>query len=445
MRRSKGPGDGSRELLAPNKVRELQITLYRKAKAEPHYRFWSLYGEVLRRDVLEAAYAAVKQNKGASGVDGQSLASIEATEGGKTKWLEELREELKEKRYRPEAVQRVWIEKKSGGERPLGVPTVKDRVVQMAVYLVLMPIFEACFHERSYGFRPKRRAQQAMETIRDGIRSGRVELLDADISKCFDCIPHRELIRAVARRVSDGTVLGLIKAWLRAPVVERDRRGGPGQIRRSQQGTPQGGVLSPLLCNIYLDPLDQEINQGHGQRFQIVRYADDFVVLAPAGRGQEAKDLVEQWMRQAGLLLNGEKTKLVNILQESVRFLGFRVSMRRSQRGRDYVHVEPAPQSCQSLRDKLREILNHRTEWRAVGEVVKETNAVVRGWSGYFHYGNNVGVYTKMQYWVRNRLRRWVWRKHACRRNLHGHYTNELLHDTYGLWPMPCKAAWNQS
>jgi RNA-directed DNA polymerase len=172
-KRSKGRGDGSRELPAPNQVRELQIALYRKAKAEPQYRFWSLYGEVQRKDVLEAAFAAVRENDGAPGVDGQTLASIVNGEGGEEKWLEEFRAELKEKRYRPAPVLRVWIEKKSGGERPLGIPTVKDRVVQMAAYLVLMPIFEARFHERSYGFRPKRRAHQAMDAISKGIRSGR--------------------------------------------------------------------------------------------------------------------------------------------------------------------------------------------------------------------------------------------------------------------------------
>ena len=442
-KRSKGQGDGSRELPAPSKVRELQIALYRKAKAEPQYRFWSLHGEVIRKDVLEAAFDAVKENDGAPGVDGQTLASIVEGEGGKQKWLEELRAELKEKRYRPAPVLRVWIEKKNGGERPLGVPTVKDRVVQMAVYLVLMPIFEARFHERSYGFRPRRRAHQAMDAISEGIRSGRVEVLDADISKCFDCIPHQGLMRAVAKRVSDGTVLALIRGWLRAPVAEGGDKGG--QIRASKMGTPQGGVLSPLLCNVYLDPLDQEINEGSHKRFQLVRYADDFVVLAPAGKGAQARELVEAWMAKAGLALNREKTKLVSILREGIRFLGFGVKVRKSMRGRGYVHTEPAPQSCASLRDKVRAILNHGTEWKSIAEVVQATNAVVRGWSGYFHYGNSVAVFTKLQYWIRNRLRRWVWRKHACRRNLFQDYPNELLHETYGLWPLPSHAAWIKS
>lgn len=442
-KRSKGRGDGSRELPAPNKVRELQIALYRKAKAEPQYRFWSLYGEVQRRDVLEAAFAAVRENDGAPGVDGQTWASIMEGEGGKERWLEELRAELKEKRYRPEAVLRVWIEKKRGGERPLGIPTVKDRVVQMAVYLVLMPIFEARFHERSYGFRPRRRAHQAMDAISQAIRSGRVEVLDADISKCFDCIPHCGLMRAVAKRVSDGTVLALIRGWLRAAVVEGGGKGG--QIRASRMGAPQGGVLSPLLCNVYLDPLDHEINEGSHKRFQMVRYADDFIVLAPAGKGAQARELIEKWMTKAGLTLNREKTKLVNILREGIRFLGFGVSVRKGVSGRNYAHVEPAAPSCASLRNKVREILNHSTEWKPIAEVVRATNAAVRGWSGYFHYGNSVAVFGKMRHWVSNRLRRWLWRKHACRRHPQRSYPNELLYDTYGLWPLPSQAAWAQS
>ena len=200
-KRSEGRGDGPRGLRTPNKVRKLQITLYRKAKAEPKYRFWSLYGEVQRRDVLEAALEAVRENGGAPGVDGESLESISQTAEGKEKWMEALRLELKEKRYRPSPVCRVWIDKRSGGKRPLGIPTIKDRVVQAAVKLVLMPIWEADFHEQSYGFRPKRRAHQAMDAIKSAVRSGRVEVIDADLSKYFDSIPHRELMKEVAKRV----------------------------------------------------------------------------------------------------------------------------------------------------------------------------------------------------------------------------------------------------
>lgn len=439
-KRSKGGGDGSQELPAPGKVRKLQITLYRKAKAEPAYRFWSLYGEVQRRDVLQAALAAVASNGGSPGVDGEELETITASAESRERWLETLRAEMQAKRYRPNAVRRVWIEKRSGGRRPLGIPTVKDRVVQAAVYLVLMPIWEADFHEHSFGFRPKRRAQQAVEAISQAVRSGRVEVLDADISKCFDEIPHRALLQAVARRVSDGQVLALIKGWLRAPVLEE----GPGgrTLRVNRQGTPQGGVISPLLANIYLNPLDHEINQGHAKRHTLIRYADDFVVLVPPGQGEEVRRRIGQWMEAAGLALNESKTRLVNLARDGIRFLGFSLRQRQSAKGSRYTHVEPAAASCAELRLKLRAILNHSSQWRSIAESVKGVNRVVRGWSAYFHHGNSTRVFNKVQHWIQNRLRRWVWRKHACTRSLHGHYTNALLHETYGLWRLPTRAAW---
>jgi len=441
QKRSKGRGDGPQGLRTPNKVRKLQITLYRKAKAEPKYRFWSLYGEVQRKDVLEAALEAVSENGGAPGVDGENVESISKTAEGQEKWIEALHLELKEKRYRASPVRRVWIDKSSGGQRPLGIPTVKDRVVQAAVYLVLMPIWEADFHEQSYGFRPKRRAHQAMDAIKGAVRSGRVEVIDADLSKYFDSIPHRELMREVAKRISDGAVLALIKAWLRAPVVEKNEAGRV-KISVNRQGTPQGGVISPLLANIYLNPLDWEINEGNRNYSRMVRYADDFVVLCPAGRGQQIQEQIKQWLAGKGLALNERKTRQVNIYREGIRFLGFRLNGRRSRRGRAYLHVEPETGSCAALRGRLCEILNHYTECRSIAGVVSETNAVLRGWCGYFHYGNNTRVFGKVQYWVCNRLRRWVWRKHACTRALYGHYTDQRLHEAYGLWRMPATAAW---
>ena len=440
QKRSEGHGDGPRGLPTPNKVRKLQITLYRKAKDEPKYRFWSLYGEVQCKDVLEAAFEAVSENGGAPGVDGESLESILRTAEDKERWMEALHLELKEKRYRVSPIRRVWIDKRDGAKRPLGIPTVKDRVVQAAVYLVLMPIWEADFHEQSYGFRPKRRAHQAMDAIKSAVRTGRVEVIDADLSKYFDSIPHGELMREVAKRISDGAVLALIKAWLRAPVVEENEVGRV-KISVNRQGTPQGGVISPLLANIYLNPLDWEINEGNRNFSRMVRYADDFVVLCPAGRGQQTQEQIKRWLTGKGLALNERKTRRVNIYGEGIRFLGFRLNGRRSGRGRAYLHVEPEAGSCGALRGRLCEILNHYTEWRAIAGVVSETNAVLRGWCDYFHYGNNTRVFGKVQYWVRNRLRRWVWRKHACTRALYSHYTDHRLHETYGLWKMPTTAA----
>ena len=443
LKRSEGGGDGPRGLTTPetNKVRKLQITLYRKAKAEPQWRFWSLYGEVCRRDVLAAAFDAVAENGGAPGVDGERLETIAATAQSQEQWLEALREELRTKRYRPSPVRRVWLAKRSGGERPLGIPTVKDRVVQSALSLVLMPIYEADFHDQSYGFRPKRRAQQAMEAIRAAVQTGRVEVLDADLSKFFDTIPHRELIREVARRVSDGSILSLIKGWLRAPIVEESGEG-QRKVTPNRQGTPQGGVISPLLANIYLNPLDHRINESNHQRHRLVRYADDFVVLSPPGRGTEVRQEIEGWLASRGLELNTRKTRMVNLTQEGIRFLGFGVQMRRSRQGRTYAHVEPTAQSCAALREKVRGLLNHRTQWRAIAAVVREVNAVVRGWSGYFHYGNSAGVFAKQHYWLSNRLRRWLWRKHGCRGGLHKHHTQDQLEETHGLWTLPRHAAW---
>jgi len=396
---------------------------------------------VLRRDVLAAALDAVVENGGAPGVDGERLEMIAATARSREQWLESLHEELRTKRYRPSPVRRVWIAKRSGeGERPLGIPTVKDRVVQAAVYLILMPIYEADFHDQSYGFRPKRRAHQAMEAIRSAAHTGRVEVLDADLSKFFDLIPHRELLRAVTRRVSDGSLLALIKAWLRAPIVEETREG-KRKVTPNRQGTPQGGVISPLLANIYLNPLDHQINESN--RHRLIRYADDFVVLSPPGRSAEARQQIEQWLASRGLVLNATKTRTVNLTQEGIRFLGFGVKVRRSRQGRNYTHVEPAGVSCTALRDKVRDILNHATQWRSIAAVVREVNSVVRGWSGYFHYGNSAGVFAKMHYWLSNRLRRWLWRKHGCRGGLHKHFTQQQLEARHGLWTLPRTAAWN--
>ncbi len=316
---------------------------------------------------------------------------------------------------------------------------MKDRVVQAAAYLVLLPIYEADFHDQSYGFRPKRRAQQAMEAIRSAAHTGRVEVLDADLSKFFDTIPHRELLREVARRVSDGSLLALIKGWLRAPIVEETKEG-QRKVTPNRQGTPQGGVISPLLANIYLNPLDHQINESN--RHRLVRYADDFVVLSPAGQSAPVRQEIERWLESRGLAFNASKTRTVNLTREGIRFLGFGVKVRQSRKGRAYAHVEPTGASCQTLREKVRRLLSHDTQWRAIAEVVREVNTVVRGWSGYFHYGNSAGVFAKMHYWLSNRLRRWLWRKHGCRGGLHKHYPQDQLEGRHGLWTLPRHAAW---
>jgi RNA-directed DNA polymerase len=436
--RSEGKGDGSgqTEIITPDKIRKLQRTLYRKAKAEPKYRFWSLYGEIIRPDVLEYALRVVSSHGGAPGVDGQTIARIQESQEGRQRWLEELQAELKNRAYRPQPVRRVMIPKGNGGQRPLGIPTVKDRVVQMAATLVLMPVFEAEFHPRSYGFRPRRNAHQAIDEIVRAMRSGRREVLDADLSKYFDTIPHRRLLQLVARRVSDGSVLRLIKQWLRAPVVEEDKDG-KRRVTPNRCGTPQGGVISPLLANLYLNGLDWEINERRAEKAVMVRYADDFVILSPKGRTEGLGQWLRNWLAEQGLNINETKTRIVGA-EQGFKFLGFQVRWQRSRRsGREYAHVEPARKSQTHLRDQVRAILNHWTLGERTEEVIRRVNRLLKGWSGYFHYQHSTRVFAKLRWWTANRVRRWLWRKHACRRGLWTHYQDTVLYQRHGLWALP--------
>ena len=343
----------------------MQRTLYRKAKAAPDYRFYSLYGELLRREVIETAMSAVAHHNGAAGVDGQECSAYTRSDETWNQWRYTLLEELRTKTYRVSPVRRVRIPKGDGKTRPLGIPTVKDRVVQTAVALLLLPIWEADSHPHSYAYRPKRNAQQAMNAISAGLRSGRTEVIDADLSGYFDSIPHRELLRMVARRVSDGRILALIKAWLRAPIVERDPDSGRSTTTGNRRGTPQGGVISPLLANLYLQRLDWQVNERCEQRPVLVRYADDFVILCRSGQGAELMARLKRWLEAHGLTLNETKTRLLDVRAAGFKFLGFGVSWRRGQSGRSYPHIEPHPKSQMKLRDKLREKLNHWTQWRA--------------------------------------------------------------------------------
>lgn len=425
----------------PQKVRHLQLTLYRKAKAEPKYRFWSLYGELLRRDVLETALAAQLRNGGEAGVDGEELAAINATPATRQRWLDRLQEDLRAKRYRPRPVRRVLIPKSSGGHRALGIPTVRDRVVQTAVYLLLMPIWEADFHPRSYGFRPKRRAHDALNAIRQAIWRGKVEIIDADLSKYFDTIPHGPLMRLISKRVSDGSILKLIRQWLSAPVVETDRQG-TRRIIPNRCGTPQGGVISPLLANLYLNSLDWSVNERCAGQPELHRYADDFVMTCWPGQGRHLLPRLHAYLKAKGLKLNEEKTRLVNLRRESLNFLGFTFRWQLSRAGKPYVHVEPSAKSRQALRRKLRELLNHWTRGRPTREVITEMNRLLRGWAGYFHAHNASVVMRRMNRYSRERLRAWLWRKHGEGRSKWATYTDQKLHTVYGLYEMPQWAPW---
>jgi RNA-directed DNA polymerase len=303
----------------PTKLRELQRALYLRAKKEPKLRFYSLYDKVYRPDILAHAYALAKANGGATGPDGMTFEEIEASGG--TALLEELHDELKTKRYRPGPVRRVYIPKLSGGERPLGIPNIRDRVVQTAAKLVLEPIFEADFDPDSYGFRPKRSAHQALAAIRQALEQGMYWVIDADLSAYFDMIPHDHLMKAVAERVVDGAMLALIKRFLEAPIVDERDGGNP---RRNRQGTPQGGVVSPLLANLYLHLLDRNFRRRveHGEfTGRLIRYCDDFVVLIP--RPPEAEMAwMEKIVSRLGLKLHPEKTHIRNTRKGGLRLPG---------------------------------------------------------------------------------------------------------------------------
>ena len=440
--RSEGHGDGSARagLTTPEKVRPLQRTLYRKAKAEPKYRFWSLYGELRRRDVLEHALQRVAANHGGPGVDGQTIERITANPQTQRQWLDAVQAERKTKPYRPSPVRRVFIPKRPKGQRPLGIPAVKDRVVQLAVTLVLRAILEADFHPRSFGFRPRRNAHQALQEITRAVREGRTEVRDAERSKYLDPIPHRVLLRWVARRLSDGSVLRLIKLWLRAPV--RAATEGPRRMEPNRSGTPQGGVLSPLLANLYLHRLDWEVNGKVRGRPVLVRYADDLVIRSQPGQGSELLERWRQWLTARGLKLNEEKTRLVDS-RKGFNFLGFTGRWPASRiHGRWYGHVEPSVKSQPHLRESGRRILNHWTCWKRTPEAVGELNLLLRGWSGYFHFLHRSRVMGNLRWWVQRRLRRWLWRQHGCRRALWSDYPVVQLYERYGLWSLPLTAGW---
>jgi len=449
---SEGPDDGRAEaatlfdrITTPPKVQKLQRALYCKAKAAPGYRFYSLYGELLRRDIMETAMSAVARRAGAAGVDGQECRAYTRSDEAWTQWRDALLEELRTKTYRASPVRRVRIPKGDGKTRPLGIPTVKDRVVQTAVAIVLLPVWEADSHPQSYAYRPKRNAQQAMGAISKALRSGHTEVIDADLSGYFDSIPHRELLRLVARRVSDGRILALVKAWLRAPIVERDPDTGRPTMTGNHRGTPQGGVISPLLANLYLNRLDWQVNERCELRPVLVRYADDFVILSRPGQGAELMARLKRWLEAHGLTLNETKTRTLDVREEGFKFLGFGVSWRRGKSGRSYPHMEPHPKSQMKLREKLREKLNHWTLWRWADEVIPEVNRLLKGWGGYFHYANSTRVFDRLNQYAAMRLQRWLWRKGGCTKSQWVKNPREVLWERYGLHRLPTTAAWKQT
>jgi RNA-directed DNA polymerase len=423
------------EIGTPNKVRQLQRTLYRKAKENGRWRAWSLYGDLCRRDVLTTALAAVVSNAGSAGVDGVTTEQVKADSAV---FLDALESELRSKSYRPSPVLRVWIPKTDGKQRPLGIPAVKDRVVQAALVLLLQPIFEADFNEGSFGYRPGRNAHQAMEAIRQAVRQGGYEVIDADLSDYFGSIPHAALLKQVARRVSDGSILGLVKRFLRAPIVEDSD--GKRRIQPNLRGAPQGGPLSPLASNLYLNSLDHGVNGRPELKARLVRYADDFVLLCRPGKGSAMYARLKVYLARKGLRLNETKTRVIDARQTSFRFLGFEVSWRKNRFGKQYPHVEPSQKARLKLRQAVRDELNHRTTWRSCAESVRRVNRIVQGWGQYYHYGNCTRVFASQQDWLNQRLRGWLWQKYDRTLGFSTFFTNERLQGQYGFATLPTHA-----
>ncbi len=401
-------------LQTPDCVRRLQRALYVKAKSEPAYRFYLLYDKVYREDILTHAYRVSRAARGAPGVDGVTFADIERA--GLDEWLAGLRRALQDKTYRPDSVRRVLIPKPDGGERPLGIPTIRDRVVQTAVKLILEPIFEADFDDSAYGYRPKRSAQDAVRAVHDALCDGYTDVVDADLSKYFDTIPHQELLQSVARRVVDRHVLHLLKMWLKTPIEERDERGGRRMTggKRSTRGTPQGGVISPLLANIYMHRfLRAWRERGKGQHYQarIINYADDFVILS---RGHAAEALAwTRWaMTHLGLTLNETKTCLRNVQHDSFDFLGYTFGWDRYRKdGHAYLAAKPSTKSVQRAKAAVRAVLRPENQGRWA-EVVARLNRGLRGWSNYFSYGTRLMAYRAIDNYVYACARHFLTRRH---------------------------------
>jgi group II intron reverse transcriptase/maturase len=440
-------------LKTPETIRTLQRKLYRKAKQEPACRFHALYDKVYRADILSHAYALVRANKGSAGIDGVSFAAIEEQEGV-TAFIAELEDALRNKTYKPDPVKRVMIPKSDGSQRPLGIPTIRDRVVQMAAKLVIEPIFEADFCETSYGFRPRKSAHDAVEDVTYAMNTGYTEVIDADLSKYFDTIPHANLMAVVAERICDGEILRLIQMWLKAPIMEVDKDGTKRNVgggKGNRKGTPQGGVISPLLSNLYLHILDRiwerkNLQQRLGAR--IVRYADDIVILCRRGKSEQAMKVLRQILERLELTLNEVKTKTVNAHKGKFDFLGFSIWMAESRKtGNLYPHVQPSKKSLQAIKDRVAVITHRKMTVKPLEKIITEVNTTVRGWIGYFHFKNCSKVLIHLKWHVEERLQTHLRKRYKIKDRGTGNakYCSKTLYGKYGLYKVPTTAGWTKA
>lgn len=426
-------------------VETLQTSLQAKAKAEPTFRFYALWDKVCRKDVLQEAYRRCRANAGAAGVDRESFARIDTH--GVERWLERLREELIAGRYAPQPLLRVWIPKSNGGRRPLGIPTIRDRVVQMAVVLVIGPIFEADLLPQQYGFRPGLDAKMALRRVYWHVtQHGRREVVDADLRDYFTSIPHTPLMRCLSRRIADGHLLRTIKGWLTAPVVEviDGRAVQTTEARRTKRGVPQGGVISPLAANLYFRRFLLAWH-GHGHRDQldahVVNYADDFVICCRPGKAEAALTRTQALMTRLGLEVNTTKTRIARLPEEAFDFLGYTVGRFYGKDGRTYIGTRPSPKAVRSLLQRIHERTTSQWYPDEPENTVARISSMLRGWCGYFDQGPVMKIYDLIRDYTDRRVRRWLMRRTGRRGTGFRQIPDEYLYGTLGLYRVPLRRA----
>jgi len=428
-----------------NKVAKLQTSLQTKAKAEPAFRFYALWDKIHREDVLQEAYRRCRLNRGAAGVDRETFEGIEAQ--GREKWLDKLQQELRAKQYRPQPLLRVWIPKSNGGQRPLGIPSIRDRVVQMAVVLIIGPIFEADLLPQQYGFRPGVDAKMAVRRIFWHVtQHGRREVVDADLRDYFTSIPHTSLMRSLSRRIADGKLLHLIKSWLTAPVVEYVGRRPvrTTEARRSKRGTPQGSPISPLLANCYFRRFLLAWQQhGHQEQLDayVVNYADDFVICCKRGNAQAAMTRMNALMTRLGLTVNEVKTRIACLPEESFNFLGYTFGCFYNKEGQSYLGTRPSQKAIKSLLTRIHERTSSQRYADHPEEVVSYINRQLRGWCGYFDQGPVMKVYGLIRKYTERRVRRWLVKRRGSRGTGYRQFSDAYLYQKLGLYAIPLRRA----
>ncbi len=418
-------------------VEKLQRSLHAKAKSEPGYRFYSLWDKMHRDDIVAEAYRRCRANGGAAGVDGETFESIE--DQGLNGWLGNLTQELRAQSYVPLPLRRVWIPKSNGGQRPLGIPAIRDRVTQMAALLVLGPIFEADLLDEQYGFREGLDAKMAVRRVYFHLKRGCDEVVDGDVRDYFGTIPHGPLMKCMARRVSDGRVLATIKAWLNAPVIERNANGDVKTTvaKDRHRGTLQGGVISPLLANLYFRRFALGFRRsqlGQSGAARLVNYADDFVLCCRPGKGEAAMATMRTLMTRIGLEVNEDKTQLVKLPEGKFDFLGYSFGRFFGNQGRPYIGTEISKKSFARVLAKIHDETSRRWNLDTAEKRVEEVNRIVRGWCGYFDQGPIYEPYRRLRKYIERRMRRWLMHKHKRRGTGYRQYPDEYLYGKLGLF-----------